>query len=756
MNFDETTMIKTTQTTCLIGKSPPRKEFDLLQISYQSEETDTRTIGLYLFLTLLFLFLFLHLAHPHPIYAQQPQSDSLAGFFDEIVVTATRQEARLFEVPRTLAFVEATHIYERNYHTTPDALAELPGVHMQKTNLGGGSPFIRGLTGKQILILVDGIRLNNSTFRFGPNQYLNTVDPYVTKQMEVVFGPGSVLYGSDALGGVVNIRTQQPGEVNRSAGARVYQRVATAEQSTVTRIDVDGMVGKVALIAGGAYKRFGNLRAGSGASPVGAIDEDGVQPFTGYDEINVNAGILVPTNRKGTFRVNYFFTRQDDVPKSNNLIINDYYDTPDIENSFAPQQLHFGYLKFDQAIDGFITSLEANASLNVQTEGRQRRRAQRDYTDFSEDEITSLGAGVQVKSRPWNRQTLSAGIDLYHDDISSSGYREQDDGSVTDQRGRFPDGTTYTTLGAFLQDQVTLAHQWTMNLGLRFSQFNISSNLGGIQIATLGTLDEVNNTYSDLTWSMEHLVKVHPNVNLFANISRGFRAPNVDDLAVDGAWDSGRDVPNPDIEPEQVIQYEAGVKVDRGNLSLGLSLFENRFSDLIQRAFLDVGVDGEEGTGDDLFQFENVAKAAIRGGELSGQWLLVSTNRGFFRISGQASYIWGKSLEDDSPIRRIPPPLGRLGLRWDQGVNDSWIEAFARGALKQDRLSGGDIRDERIPEGGTPGWITLNLRGGFRLSRHMALNIGLENITNTRYRFHGSGIDAPGFNVVAGLILTTR
>ena len=196
--------------------------------------------------------------------------------------------------------------------------------------------------------------------------------------------------------------------------------------------------------------------------------------------------------------------------------------------------------------------------------------------------------------------------------------------------------------------------------------------------------------------------------------------------------------------------------MDQGNVSFGLSLFENRFNDLIQRSFLDAGTDGMEGTGDDLFQFENVAEAVIRGGELNGQWLLVTTDRGFFRITGQASYIWGKSLEDDSPIRRIPPPLGRLGIRWDQSANTIWMEAFVRGALTQDRLSGGDIRDERIPEGGTPGWATLNLRGGVRFSKHVSLNVGLENITNTRYRFHGSGIDAPGFNVIAGLIVTTR
>jgi outer membrane receptor protein involved in Fe transport len=127
---------------------------------------------------------------------------------------------------------------------------------------------------------------------------------------------------------------------------------------------------------------------------------------------------------------------------------------------------------------------------------------------------------------------------------------------------------------------------------------------------------------------------------------------------------------------------------------------------------------------------------------------------GFWSIGGQASYIWGKNVTDDQPIRRIPPPLGKFALRWDNETGTSWAELVVIGALKQNRLSAGDIRDERIPEGGTPGWATLNVRGGLELLDWVTVMVATENVTNKRYRLHGSGIDAPGFNVVTGLTLT--
>lgn len=677
--------------------------------------------------------------------------------FNEIVVTATRRALLYKDVPRTVSVVSGRALEEQAPSTTPDALRELPGVLVQKTNLGGGSPFIRGLTGKQVLILVDGVRLNNATFRYGPNQYLNTVDPYAAERIEVVHGPGSVLYGSDALGGVVHIRTPlgvEEGDEPRDPRhrARLYQRLASAERSTATRLDVSGTAGALSYAIGGSYKHFGDLRAGNGASPVGAVDIDGVQPHTGYDEMGLSASLRYRLGARSLLKAGYLAARQDDVPKTNNLIRSRYLTEPDLINASAPQQLHLGYLAYERKIPGVLSMLRAHGSVNVQSEGRKRRMASWTATQFEEDRVRSLGIGAQATSVLVARQMLTVGFDVYHDRIASKGYEITDTAERIDRRGHFPDGTAYSNVGLYLQDEWQPANWLGLKLGTRFSRFQIRSDFGGLRVGPLGPLGVMKETYSDLTWSAEALWYLRSGLSLYTNIARGFRAPNVDDLAVDGAWDSGRDVPNPEVAPEKVVQYETGLRVDNRIFMFEAALFYNRYSDLIERTYLDDGLDGEPGTSDDLFQFDNVAKAVIRGAETRGRWYVAHTGHGSFSVSGNASYIRGQNVTAEQPIRRIPPAMALVGIRWDSGK--AWGELFARGASRQSRLSAGDIRDERIPDGGTPAWMTVNARGGYVFSDNVRFHLGLENVTNERYRIHGSGIDEPGFNIVMGAAIS--
>jgi len=192
-------------------------------------------------------------------------------------VTGARHDQRLIDSARQIVVVTADALRRRNYRSTPDALADLVGVFVQETNDGSGSPIIRGLIGNQILLLVDGIRLNNASYRLGPNQYLNTVDINQIERIEVVRGAGSVLYGSDALGGVVNIITPAAGRAagTGALGARWFSRLASANTSGIGRAEVSARTGPVGYIGGVTFKRFGELRGGR---------DTGVQPLTGYDE----------------------------------------------------------------------------------------------------------------------------------------------------------------------------------------------------------------------------------------------------------------------------------------------------------------------------------------------------------------------------------------------------------------------------------------------------------------------------------------
>ncbi len=676
-----------------------------------------------------------------------------------IVVTAERREATELETTQHVSVVTAEEIRSQGGDTTPDALSEEPGVWVQKTALGHGSPFIRGLTGKQVLILVDGVRFNNSTFRFGPNQYLNTIDPSIIDRIEIVRGPGSAMYGSDALGGVINIITHRRGEFGDppepGTDCRLYEQYSSAARGSISRFDVEGGAGNMAYTVGAGYKVFDDLRAGRGESPVGAVDTDGVQTPSGYDEVDFNASMRYVLASNQELRAAYLFTRQEDVPRSDKVIASDYNTNPEERYFYDPQQMQLAYVEYESRDLGAFDALKLNLSYNHQLEGRERRKAGWTKTRFEEDEIGTVGFSTQVAVKPLGGHTLTIGLETYADSISSARYEIADAGGRTDLNGRFPDGSSYSSFGLYVRDEISVAEKVDLALGARYSSFEADADFGGLTITTptitIGPLDEISKEYSDTTWSFETMYHVNDDSKLYLNIARGFRAPNMDDLAVEGDWSSGQDVPNPDLSPEQAVNYEVGFKHGGETVSGGLSLFYADYTDLIQRNYLDPGLDGTPGTSDDLYQFQNVGEAEIYGTELWGKVQVGDTTSGRWSVFGNLAYTYGRDLTDDEPLTRIPPSNGLVGVRWDHQARRGWTEFFVKGAAKQDRLSSHDISDNRIPAGGTPGWVTVNLRGGVKLSERVSVTLGAFNLGDVRYRLHGSGLDAPGLNVVTRL-----
>ncbi|MHC5053823.1 MAG: TonB-dependent receptor plug domain-containing protein [Planctomycetota bacterium] len=657
----------------------------------------------------------------------------------ELVVTGERRETTLLDAAQHVSVVTAKEIADRGGETTPDALREEPGVWVQKTAQGGGAPFIRGLTGKQVLVLIDGVRFNNSTFRYGPNQYLNTVDPGMIERIEVVRGPGSVMYGSDALGGVINIITDHgPDPVGAEPAARftLSEKFSSADLSSATRLQVEGTVGPVGWTVGAGHKHFGDLRAGgNGPSPVGAVDVDGVQPHTGYDESNLNAAMrwLVAPGRE--LRAAYLFTRQEDVPRSDKMIESTYNLSPSTY-IYDPQQAQLAYVEYAARDAGPLETFAANVSYNHQLEGRIK-------SSYEEDEIGTLGLAASAAFRPVGVQTIGAGVEFYADSISST--------------GKYPDGSTYDSLGVYVRDEISVSESLSIALGGRYSSYAARADLGGTVVdltsSTQQTYNDISPTYSDLTWSLEAQYDLGADSSLYLNVARGFRAPNMDDLAADGDWNAGNDIPNPDVQPETAVSYEVGVKHAGARASGGASLFYSDYTDLIERAYYAPGPDDDPdpATSDNVFRMENVGEAEIYGFELWGRAVLRETPSGRWSVSGQLAYARGRDLTDDEPLRRMPPLNGLAGVRWDGQDGRRWAEFFVEAAAEQDDLSPGDIKDTRIPPDGTPGWATVNVRGGVELGRGVSLTAGLHNIGDKRYRVHGSGVDAPGVNLVLGV-----
>ncbi|TAK63153.1 MAG: TonB-dependent receptor [Bacteroidetes bacterium] len=657
-----------------------------------------------------------------------PDSDKIYPMH-QMIITATRTEKEMFDVPREVVVVERKELEDRNIRFTPDALAESPSILIQKTNYGGGAPVIRGLIGNQVLILVDGIRLNNSTFRFGPNQYLNTVNPSLIERVEVVEGPGSVLYGSDALGGTINLITRDLRNVSLS-GLRSMTTVATADKSVIQHFDYQGGSGNFNYLIGGGYQKFNDLSAGNG-----------YQHPTGYSGYDGNARLDYALDSRQRLTLSYQLTELNDVPRTDRIVGGN-----DKKYMYNPQRNELAYFSYQGAPElSFIHNIKTTLSYNRQREGREIISMSKQYLETRDlDEVTTLGANVELHSILNSENLLTYGFEFYFDNVSSTrdttNFNLQTTGSAKPQ---FPDGATYQTFGAFVQDQIDFRPLFIV-AGLRYSAFRFK-----------GTLDqpfgETISTPSDVTFSLNAAYRLlDERLNLVAGIAEGFRAPNLDDIAVFGKSGSGAgarfDVPSPNLNPERSINYEAGIKFREETVGGSLFYYYSTYNDLIvPKPGTYNGSDLYQGI--PVYQRFNVGNANIQGINFSSYYQASP----LLKLRTDVSWTLGGNLTDNEPLSRIPPFRGIIGVTYTGEAY--WLEYYNLLAANQTRLATSDIKDARIGPNGTPGYVTFNLRGGYDISEHINANITFENILDKLYKLHGSGVYSPGRNVIVSLII---
>ncbi|MBI4715793.1 MAG: TonB-dependent receptor [Nitrospirae bacterium] len=654
-----------------------------------------------------------------------------AGKEPDITVTATRGETESFYVPQSVSTVSGVEIREGNSRTVPESLQEEAGILVQETAYGHGSPFIRGLTGKHTLILVDGVRFNNSIFRFGPNQYLNNIDPGVIDRIEVVRGPASVLYGSDALGGVIHVITGKREDFSSAldVDGALTGRYRSSDNGETGRIEASGNFRNLGFIGGKSYRDFGDLHGG---------ENTGLQENTGYRE---NDGDLKLQYRPSTDReivAAYRRVHQMDVPRTDKFVYDDesfIYD-PQIWNAFT--------VAYETRSAGaLLEGLKMTFSLNQQIEGIERRKFGSTTLRRYRDAVDTWGLSLQGESPGGRRHALTYGLEYYADTVDS--VRTDFNlatGAATPKAGNFPDGARYDQWGIYLQDETSITGRLSSILGLRYSRAKAAATLP----TPYGRFED---TYDDVTASMGWLYVLNPGLHGVFSIARGFRAPNLDDTAVlEKVTNEGIDVPSPGLEPEKSMNYELGLKADFPAAGGSLFYFYNDLTDLIERGpgtyngrtYIDENGNGIEDSGEAVRRKFNVGEAYIQGVEAEGGYEVGI----HWKLRGNLSWTYGKDLENEEPLSRIPPVMGLAAIRWDAASKGCWWEYSARFAGAQDRLSSRDLADPRIDPDGTPGWTTHNLRGGADFQGWGKIALGVENIFNRDYRIHGSGINAPG------------
>lgn len=667
---------------------------------------------------------------------------------DPVVITATRSDRRLFDIPAIGDLITSDEIGEAMYRTVPDALRDVPGIMIQKTGHGQGSPYIRGFTGFRNLFMIDGVRLNNSVFRDGPNQYWNTVDPYSIDRLEIIKGPSSVLYGSDAIGGTINAFTKGPNTYGQGSqtGGRGYYRGATAERSHTFRAEISTTwEHELGFHAGGTYKNFGDLESGAGT-----------QHKTGYDEYD------------GDFKAEYFIAEttrlviahqrinQNDAWRTHKTIFGESYEGTTVGNErrrSLDQNRELTYLQLHaEDLDALIDTMRLNVSYQSQREERDRIRndGRRDIQGFDAD---TIGAWAQFESdSPIGRWTY--GAEFYRDYVDS--YRRDYDaaGNLTavHVQGPIADDSMYDLLGVYLQNEYAVNDSLELILGGRYTYASVDAD--AVEDPVTGNRFSISDDYEALVGSARFLYRIDQaeRWNLFGGVSQGFRTPNLSDLTrLDTARSTEIETPSPGLDPERFIAYEIGLKTRYDNFSAQASYHYTDIEDMIIRQPTGAIVDGanevtKRNSGDGFVHGVEI-EARYRFDE---QW---STFGWFAWMEGEVdTFPTAAPNQVREPIDRLMPAMGQIGLRWDAPKRDVWLEGLVTLAADADRLSTRDEADtDRIPAGGTPGYAVLTLRSGWRIDENFTLTAALENLTDENYRVHGSGVNEPGINLILGL-----
>lgn len=697
-----------------------------------------------------------------PVAAEKDTDSETSSFFETVVVTATARPETRHELPYTVDSLDATELTSRRMvRSVPEALEEVSGIMVQKTSQGQGSPYLRGFTGFRTVFLVDGIRLNNSVLREGPNQYWNTVDAFGLEELEVVKGPISVLYGSEAIGGTVNALTREPRVAladRASYGGSLAWRLASADTSNIGRLELSGaMPSGLRWIVGGTAKSFGDVDAGG---------EVGEQPETGYRENDFDLKLRYALGATSELVASFQQVSVDDAWRTHKTIFGRSFRGTTVGNEarrVLDQDRTLAYIKLHHdrrnslrpattATASLFDSMTASLSLHRQGEERDRVRRD-DRRDIQGFEVDSLGVRLRFH-KTTDHGTWTYGAESYRDEVDSFRLNFDRQGVFTgaSSQGPVADDANYWLQGVYAQYQAHLGRRLHLTAGVHYTRAqamadSVADPLNGGSFELDASWDQV---VGNLRFSLPLDDARH--FRLFGGVSQAFRAPNLSDLTrFDSARSNEIETPSPDLDPESFLAYELGLKIETLTSRLELTAFHTEIDQMIVRTPTGRLIDDE-------FEVtkKNGGAGYSRGIELRGEtrraerWLFFAT---VTWVDGEVdTFPTATSPKVREPLDRLMPLTAHLGWRWQEAGRPWWIEGLVTVADHQDRLSSRDRADtQRIPPGGTPGYEILTLRGGWDLSQRWTLSGGIENLTDEAYRVHGSGVNEAGRNFVAAV-----
>ena len=641
------------------------------------------------------------------------KEDSSYVNLDSAIVTSRSIKILDIKNPFVISSITNQKIIEKGARTTPEALMGVSGVFIQKTNHGGGSAFIRGLTGNQTLIVLDGIRLNNAIYRYGPNQYLNTIDMFTVDKIDVLKGIGSVEYGSDAMGGVIHVKTKEntSKELNKISLNNTSKFISSGMEKT-NRTAIQYATNKWDFIGGISLKKYGDLVGG---------ENIGKQTPTGYNEINYDLKTRIKISTQSELIYSSQNTIQKNVPIYHKIALENFK-----TNQIDYQIRYLNYLKYKYISNKrWISEIIINASTQRTIEQRSNQKNNSSIFRNEADTVKNIGLTAEIVSKPNKNWTMNTGFDYYKDEIFSEAIETSSDiNTQVIKRGLYPNGSIYKNSSLFNIHNLNF-NKLNIVAGLRYNFLHIQMNeltLGNIAINPAALVSNYGFNY-----------QLNQHGFLFGSITTGYRAPNIDDLGSLGIVDFRYEIPSYDLRPEKSLNTEIGYKYRSNKIDFSIAAFKMKLKDIIARVL----VDGQVINGYNVYNKKNIESSYINGAEVNYTYLLSK----YLTWYTNATYTYGQNETKNEPMRRIPPLFGQNKISFVK--KNKTLAISHQFAGKQDRLAQGDKDDNRIGKLGTPGWNIFNIDAGWQV-KNLSLNTSLINISNVQYKTHGSGVYGVG------------
>jgi hemoglobin/transferrin/lactoferrin receptor protein len=696
----------------------------------------------------------------------------------EVVLSANKWGQKINEVPNKIVKINKPDILRNNPQTTADLLGQSGQVFIQKSQLGGGSPMIRGFATNRILLVVDGVRMNNAIYRSGNLQNVISIDPLSLETAEIIFGPGSLIYGSDAIGGVMDFHTLEAKfstDKKMLVNGNVVGRYSTANKEKTGHIDLNLGWKKWSFLSSFSHSDFDNLKMGKNGGQDSYLrpeyverinNKDSIvknrdpriQRFSGYDQLNFLQKVRFKPNATWDIQYSFTYSGTGAHPRYDRLI-----------------QYRMGALRYAEwTYDDMLWRMHTLVILHSKkTKLHDQFRFTTAYQSYEEARIDRTRANnnrnkqvEQVGAINFNldatknigKGELFYGAEYVHNKVASLGERTNiATNVVTPMVSRYPDGSTWSTAGIYGSYKLNFATKFTLTTGLRYSHNTLDATFDTTFIKFPYLKAELSD--GALTGNAGLVFRPAEGWQVNGNISTGYRMPNVDDIGK--LFESAPEnvtVPNPDLGPEYAWNFEVGVVKNIPNkFRFELNGFHTILNNAIVRR--PTTFNGQDsiifnGVKSRVEALQNVAKATVSGIQLSVEYSFIKG----LSLQTHMNFISGKETDDVNnvqvPLRHAPPFYGSTLLRYR--IKKIFVEAsaFYNGEIKNADLAPSEQAKTDIyakdanGKPYSPGWYTLNLKAAYQLIQNLSVSAGWENITNQRYRPYSSGIVAAGSNFI--------